>query len=182
MKRKLFTSAVIFIPAALLLGFLAVGFFALGPKPPAAPPAPNAAPPLRLPLFSGALQEKLFDLQEMHGQKVLVNFFGSWCAPCVEELPVLRAIALRHALGIIGVAYNDKQEALQDFFDRYGNVYSRVLVDINGHSVIDWGVRGVPESFLIDEEGRVVAHYAGPLTRAIWLRDFAKFFPLLPTP
>ncbi|HVY12963.1 MAG TPA: redoxin family protein [Alphaproteobacteria bacterium] len=138
---------------------------------------PSAVPPLDLLLVTDAVKEKRFNLKEMRGQKVLVNFFGSWCVPCVAELPMLQAIARRHALAIVGVAYNDNVDAVLGFFERYGNAYARVVLDVNGKTANAWGVRAVPESFLIDEQGNLLAYYPGPLTEEVWATNFARWVP-----
>ncbi len=99
------------------------------------------------------------------GHPVLVNFFASWCIPCVEESPVLADV--RNALPIWGVAYKDHPDDAAGFVTRTGNPYARLGADRNGDSAIDWGVTGVPESFLIDAHGLVAWHYSGPLTGEI---------------
>ena len=96
------------------------------------------------------------------GRPVLVNFFASWCVPCVIEHPEL--MALSHAgLPIWGVAYKDKPEAARGFITRHGNPFARVARDDPGQVAIDWGVYAVPESYLLDRAG-VVRWRAGPLT------------------
>jgi cytochrome c biogenesis protein CcmG/thiol:disulfide interchange protein DsbE len=173
--KNIFASAL-FVPIALLAAFLLVGLYALNNKQNYEPPAPNQAPALELLTFPQG-SGKQFNLEEMRGEKVLVNFFASWCLPCAEESPVLRGIALAHALPILGVAYNDKEAPLSAFLDRHGKVFSRVVLDPGGQTAIDWGVTGVPETFLVDEKGSVLARHSGPLTPEIWANKFAGFLP-----
>lgn len=93
---------------------------------------------------------------------VLVNFFASWCVPCAGEAPYLDRIA-KSGLDIWGIAYQDKPEALALYLVKNGNPYRRLASDRSGRTAINWGVYGVPESFLIAPGGKVLWHNAGPL-------------------
>jgi len=94
---------------------------------------------------------------------VLVNFFASWCVPCVIEHPELMALS-RAGVPIWGIAYKDTVPAASGFVARRGNPYARIARDAPGQVAIDWGVYGVPESYLIDPQGIVRWRMAGPLT------------------
>ena len=96
-------------------------------------------------------------------QPLLVNFYASWCIPCAEEADVLAAIAAQK-IPLWGIAYEDKPAALKQYLDRNGNPYQRLASDRTGSVAIDWGVYGVPETFLIDRAGIIRWHRAGPLT------------------
>ena len=100
------------------------------------------------------------------GRPMLVNFFASWCVPCVIEHPQLMALS-REGLPIWGIAYKDRSEAAAGFLERRGNPFERVARDAPGQVAIDWGVYGVPESYLIDAQGLIRWRYAGPLTPEI---------------
>ena len=97
-------------------------------------------------------------------QPLLVNFFASWCVPCVVEAPLLRTVAER--LPIWGIAYKDPADEAAGFVRRTGAPYARLAADQDGLAAIDWGVSGVPESFLIHPGGTIAWHLAGPLTPA----------------
>jgi len=97
------------------------------------------------------------------GRPVLINFFASWCVPCVIEHPELMQLA-RAGLPIWGIAYKDTVAAASGFIARHGNPFARVARDAPGQVAIDWGVYGVPESYLIDAKGVVRWRMAGPLT------------------
>lgn len=105
-----------------------------------------------------------FNQAAMIAQKrpLLVNFFASWCVPCVEEAPYLDAIA-KSGLDVWGIAYQDKSAAIDIYLAKNGNPYTNLATDIEGRVAINWGVYGVPESFLIAPGGTVRWHTAGPL-------------------
>ncbi len=94
---------------------------------------------------------------------ILVNWFASWCAPCAEEAPVLMDLK-RAGVPIWGIAYKDKPAATSAFLARHGNPFARVAHDVPGRVAIDWGVTGVPETYLVDAQGMVRWRYVGPLT------------------
>jgi cytochrome c biogenesis protein CcmG/thiol:disulfide interchange protein DsbE len=113
--------------------------------------------------FTGA------DLQKPR-QPMLVNFFASWCVPCLEEAGVLAEVA-KQGLPIWGITYKDAPAATQGFLARQGNPYARIAVDLPGRVAIDWGVYGVPETYFIDGGGIVRWRYAGALTDTVLRRD-----------
>lgn len=94
----------------------------------------------------------------------LVNFWASWCAPCRAEHPVLTALAAE-GVTVLGVNYKDDPAKALAFLAELGNPFSALGADAKGRMALDWGLYGVPETFVIDGEGRVLARVAGPLTR-----------------
>ena len=94
---------------------------------------------------------------------VLINFFASWCAPCVEEAPALMALKAE-GVPVVGVAYKDKPEKSQAFLRNYGDPYRAILRDPDGRAGVEFGISGVPETFAISADGVVLAKHVGPLT------------------
>jgi cytochrome c biogenesis protein CcmG/thiol:disulfide interchange protein DsbE len=108
-------------------------------------------------------------LAEYKGKPVLVNFMASWCIPCRAEIPALDV--LKADLAIIGIAYKDKPADTAMFLHQYGNPYESVWLDDDGRTGIRWGIYGVPESFLIDGDGRIVLRHAGPIFKSVITDD-----------
>lgn len=108
-------------------------------------------------------------------QPMLVNFFASWCVPCMQEAGVLGEIA-KQGLPIWGITYKDAPGATRAFLAQNGNPYERIAVDRPGRVAINWGVYGVPETYFIDGGGIVRWRYAGALTDQVVQRDIV---PLL---
>ena len=103
-----------------------------------------------------------FDLRaEAHNAPVLLNFFASWCIPCASEADILGDLA--KTVAVWGITYEDKPDAAAAFLERYGNPYRRLATDRSGRTAIDFGVYGVPESFLVGADGSIRWHLAGPL-------------------
>ena len=108
------------------------------------------------------------------GKPVLVNFFASWCGPCEAEMPYLRQMAEQYDVIMIGIAWNDTPEKVAAWRKKTNDPFRFTGMD-DGATATDYGVRGVPESFLIDRKGRVVRHIEGPITPDIIARELAPF-------
>ncbi|MEM9477263.1 MAG: DsbE family thiol:disulfide interchange protein [Pseudomonadota bacterium] len=94
----------------------------------------------------------------------LVNYWASWCAPCRVEHPNIQLLA-DEGIPVYGVNYKDDADKALAFLDELGNPYTAVGQDVNGRTGIDWGLYGVPETFIIDGKGNVVLRFAGPVTQ-----------------
>jgi cytochrome c biogenesis protein CcmG/thiol:disulfide interchange protein DsbE len=101
-------------------------------------------------------------LAAAHQGPMLVNVFASWCAPCAEEAPQLMALKAA-GVPMVGVAYKDQTSATQGFLDKYGDPFAEVLQDRSGDAGVDLGISGVPETFVVDAKGMVVAKHIGPM-------------------
>ena len=151
------------LPLAVLLGLgLLFAGYALHHDPHVNPAAlvGHTAPNLKLqPLAGGAPRP----LRTAGQRPVLINFFASWCPPCVEEAPALMALKAQ-GVSIIGVAYKDTPDKTQAFLGAGGDPFSAVFQDPDGRAGIDYGVTGPPETFLVAPNGKVLAKYIGALT------------------
>ena len=98
------------------------------------------------------------------GKPVLVNFFASWCTPCLAEHPLFTRLKEREGAVIVGIAWKDKPEATRAWLQRLGDPFKIVAYDPDGKTALDWGLSGVPETYLIDGQGIVRRHFRGPIT------------------
>jgi cytochrome c biogenesis protein CcmG, thiol:disulfide interchange protein DsbE len=107
------------------------------------------------------------------GQVVIVNFFASWCVPCRVEHPLLMRLADTLAAPVYGIAYKDRPEDTQQFLAQLGDPYGKVGLDESGRVGIDFGVYGVPETYVIDKNGRIRLRIVGPLTEETVTNELA---------
>lgn len=165
------------LPLILFVGMGGMFLLALesGRDPQALPSAlqGRAAPATSLPPLEGA---RLADGRPVPGltfpaggtgRPALVNVFASWCAPCRAEHPLLMRLAADPRFDLVGINYKDKPEQASGFLEELGNPYAQIGADEDGRAGIDWGVYGVPETFLVSPEGTVLWKATGPLTPAI---------------
>lgn len=123
------------------------------------------APPTRLPPLPGTNLPGL-DSQEFPGKVTLVNVFASWCVPCRDEHPMMMDLARDGRFAVTGLNYKDKPANALKFLAELGNPYTAIGTDENGRAGIDWGVYGVPETFVVGKDGRIAYKHVGPLTPA----------------
>ena len=97
------------------------------------------------------------------GKVTLVNVWASWCVPCHDEAPLLTELAKDKRLQMIGINYKDTPDNARRFLGRYGNPFHAVGVDGNGRAGIEWGVYGVPETFIVGPEGTILYKLVGPI-------------------
>ena len=159
MARKL----LFLLPVAVFAAVAAAFYSGLGRDPSIVPsaligkPAPDFALP---PLLDGKPGLSSADLKS---RPVLVNLFASWCVPCREEHAVLNDFARRAKAPVYGIDYKDQRADAAAWIASLGNPYARIAVDA-GRVAIDWGVYGVPETFIVDRHGRIRYKHVGPLT------------------
>jgi cytochrome c biogenesis protein CcmG/thiol:disulfide interchange protein DsbE len=112
----------------------------------------------------------------LKGEVSLVNVFASWCVACREEHPVFMDLRKRAVVPIHGLNYKDKPDDAARWLDELGDPYTRTGADVDGRVAIDWGVYGVPETFLVDRDGRIAYKHIGPVTPRIMSE---KLMPLI---
>ena len=169
MKKKLIPLGIFVV----LVVFLAIGLT----RDPHEIPSPligKAAPMFNAPLLQ--TPEQQFSAKDMLGQVWLLNTWASWCVACRQEHPILMEFAKTRTLPIIGLDYKDKDSEGLKWLARFGNPYDQAITDKDGRIGIDFGVYGVPESFLIDKAGVIRYKQIGPVTEEA-LRD--KIVPLI---
>ena len=130
----------------------------------------KVAPKLELPALSGPLKDggsvPGISATTMKGKLTLLTFWASWCAPCREEQPLLMQLASDKNFELVGVDYKDQESSAKNFLDEFGNPYAAVGIDRSGDTGIEWGVYGIPETFLISAGGVVLYKHVGPLSKA----------------
>jgi cytochrome c biogenesis protein CcmG/thiol:disulfide interchange protein DsbE len=152
---------------APLLVLLALGglfsLYALKRNPQVQPQAMvgKPLPNLTLPTLAGG---QPVPLREAAAEgPMLVNFFASWCAPCEIEHPVLLQLKAQR-VRLVGIAYKDAPQNTQAFIGRLGDPFSEILVDREGRAGIEFGLTGVPETYVVGRDGMILAKHTGPLT------------------
>ena len=98
------------------------------------------------------------------GELTLVNVWASWCVPCADEVPLLEKLSKDKRIKLVGINYKDPTDNARRFLNRYGNPFVAVGVDASGRTSIDWGVYGVPETYLIGRDGTIAYKLVGPVT------------------
>ncbi len=152
------------LPVAAFLiigGFLYVGL-SLNPREIPSALISQPVPEFDLPPIEG--RGRGLASADLAGEVSLVNFFASWCGPCRVEHPLLMRLAEDGIVPIHGINYKDRPKDVVRWFADLGDPYDRIGADLQGRVGIDWGVYGIPETFVIDRQGRIVYKHIGPLT------------------
>ena len=119
------------------------------------------APQFALPALSQA--KPGFSTADLRGQVTLVNVFASWCAPCIVEHPVITRLAREERIPVIAINYKDRPEDAVAWLARMGDPFARIGVDPEGRAAIEWGVYGVPETFVVGRDGTIRHRHVGAL-------------------
>ena len=163
----------VILPFAIFAGLAGLFWFSLQIGDPSKLPSaligksvPDfALPPLEGLKGDGGGEVKGFAASDLAtGTPTIVNVFASWCVPCLEEHPMLMALAGEPGIRIYAINYKDDPASARRFLGRYGNPFSRVGTDNSGRTAIDFGVYGVPETYVISGDGKIAYRHVGPLT------------------
>jgi cytochrome c biogenesis protein CcmG/thiol:disulfide interchange protein DsbE len=127
-------------------------------------PAPQTPLPQLEGLARDGAQVPGLDPEIFKGKVSVVNVWASWCVPCHDEAPLLTELAKDTRLQIVGINYKDAPDNARRFLGRYGNPFGIVGVDSNGRASIEWGVYGVPETFVVGRDGTIAYKLVGPVT------------------
>ena len=165
---------VVLLPLALFLALAALFFYRLGSGDPSripsaliGRPAPdtNLAPLPGLNARDGTPLPGL-STADFKGAVTLVNVWASWCVPCHDEAPLLDALSADKRIRIVGINYKDQPDNARRFLGRYGNPFAAAGTDGNGRASMEWGVYGVPETFIVGRDGNIAYKLVGPITEA----------------
>jgi cytochrome c biogenesis protein CcmG, thiol:disulfide interchange protein DsbE len=172
-RRMKLPTLVPFLIFMVMAAFLGAGLF-LDPRLVPSPLIGKAVPEFELPPVQGrTLGLTNLDLK---GEVSIVNVFASWCTACRQEHPLLMALSKQKVVPIHGLNYKDKPQDAADWLDELGDPYTRIGADIDGMVGIDWGVYGVPETFIVGKDGIIAYKHIGPITKKDWDE---KLFPLI---
>lgn len=167
MRRKLLVA----LPLVLFLALAALFLYRLGAGDPSRVPSAligRDAPQTHLPPVAGLVQDGKpipgIDPADFKGNVTLVNVWASWCVPCHDEVPQLEQLSKDKRIRLVGINYKDQPDNARRFIGRYGNPFVAVGSDPNGRAAIEWGVYGVPETFVVGRDGRIAYKLVGPIT------------------
>jgi cytochrome c biogenesis protein CcmG, thiol:disulfide interchange protein DsbE len=162
---------LVLVPLLVFLSLAALFFFRLGSGDPSRIPSAligHPAPATELPGVAGLVRNGApvpgLTSADFQGTVTLVNVWASWCVPCHDEAPLLLELAEDKRIRVVGINYKDQAENARRFLSRYGNPFVRNGADQSGRASIEWGVYGVPETFLIGRDGRISYKLVGPIT------------------
>jgi cytochrome c biogenesis protein CcmG/thiol:disulfide interchange protein DsbE len=159
------------LPLIAFMALAALFWLRLGDGDPSRIPSAligHPAPQIPLPPLQGLMNDGAqvpgLDPSVFKGKVSLVNVWASWCVPCHDEAPLLTELARDKRLQLIGINYKDSPDNARRFLGRYGNPFGSVGVDADGRAAIEWGVYGVPETFIVGRDGKIAYKLVGPIT------------------
>jgi len=162
---------IVLVPLVGFLGLAALFMYRLGAGDPSRIPSAligHPAPETSLPPLAGLERDGKpvpgLDSADFKGHVTLLNVWASWCVPCRDEAPLLMTLAEERRVRLAGINYKDQPDNARRFLGRYGNPFVATGVDANGRASIEWGVYGVPETFVVGRDGHIVYKLIGPIT------------------
>ena len=123
---------------------------------------------VQMDFFQLLKDKKFISPNDFENQIVLVNFFATWCKPCRDEHKYIKLFSNEKKIKIIGINYKDNPKKTIEWLKNLGNPYSNIPIDKNGRIAIDWGVYGIPETFIINSNGIIKYRHVGPITNKIY--------------
>ncbi len=165
-----------YLPVAAFTALLLLLGAGLSLKPGERPTALEGKPAPSFTLQRIGAPGQPFQSRQLEGKVWLLNVWASWCGPCRQEHPVLVDLARQNVAPIVGLNYTDNFDDSGKWLAEHGNPYLAAVFDGDGRVGMDWGVVGVPETFVIDQQGHIRLRHVGPVTQQV-LRD--KLLPLL---
>jgi cytochrome c biogenesis protein CcmG/thiol:disulfide interchange protein DsbE len=164
-------SKLVWLPLILFAALAGLFLYSLGTGDKSRIPSAligRPAPDVTLPPLPGVERDGRpvpgLSTADLKGHVTLVNIFASWCGPCHEEHPFLMQLARDPRIRVVGINYKDQPDNARRFIGKAGNPYAAIGVDPGGRASIDWGVYGVPETFLIGRDGRILYKLVGPIS------------------
>jgi cytochrome c biogenesis protein CcmG, thiol:disulfide interchange protein DsbE len=161
---------LVLLPLAVFIGLAALFLYRLGAGDASRIPSAligKAAPETNLPPLPGLVRNGQavpgLSNATFQGHVTLVNVWASWCVPCADEVPYLEQLSKDKRILLVGLNYKDSADNARRFLGRYGNPYVATGQDANGRNGIEWGVYGVPETFLVGKDGRIAYKLVGPV-------------------
>ena len=170
---------LIYILPVAAFAALAIYFYVSLSRDPSVLPSAMINQPTPTFTLAGLSNQPGLTTGELAGQVVLINFFASWCVPCRAEHPLLMSVSRELGVPLYGIDYKDKPEDAARFLTELGNPYDRIGADRDGRTGIDFGVYGVPETYVIDKAGRIRLRHVGPLTPADVAKEIAPLVQAL---
>ena len=113
-------------------------------------------------------KERFISSKEFGNEIILVNFFATWCKPCRDEHVYIKRFSNEKGIRVVGINYKDNSKKVIQWLKSLGNPYSDIPIDKNGRIAIDWGVYGIPETFVINSKGIIEYRHVGPITKKIY--------------
>lgn len=169
--RRLIVRLMVAVPLILFAGLTALFLVRLKAGDPSLIPSAligHPVPQTMLPPVPGLKRDGApvpgLDPASFNGAVTVVNVWSSWCVPCRDEAPLLMQLAQDRRLHLVGINYKDDADNARRFLGRYGNPFAAAGADQNGRAAIEWGVYGVPETFIVGRDARIAYKLVGPIT------------------
>lgn len=161
LSNKSFVPFIIFVVITLFLG---IGL-TLNPRELPSPFIGKSAPKFELPNL--IIEDTIIRNEDFMGQVWLFNVWASWCVACRDEHPLLNELSSTNLVPIVGLNYKDEAQDAKQWLNQFGNPYQQIVTDKLGQTGIEYGVYGVPETFVIDKKGIIRLKHVGPLTKTV---------------